>query len=94
MAQLHSLLETSHRGPLRWLNQLQKPFDEGSVLRPLLKHGFQFFVLNIFLKLLVGLLNQSFFYHYLKVKLRDDTHNIFFSGRTTKGVGRVNSPDH
>ena len=28
--------------------------------------------------------------------IREDTHKkmCFFSGRTTKGVGRVNSPDH
>ena len=31
----------------------------------------------------------------LKVKVREDTHKKnFFSGRTTKGVGRGNPPDH
>ena len=26
--------------------------------------------------------------------VREDTQSVFFSGRTTKGVGRVNPPDH
>ena len=30
------------------------------------------------------------------MSIREDTHkkNVFFSGRTTKGVGRGNPPDH
>ena len=33
---------------------------------------------------------------HLHPKLREDTHKkgVFFSGRTTKGVGRVKPPDH
>ena len=40
---------------------------------------------------------QLFFYPTKKLHfIREDTHkkSIFFSGRTTKGEGRVNPPDH
>ena len=31
-----------------------------------------------------------------KASIREDTHkkSVFFSGRTTKGLGRINPPDH
>ena len=44
-----------------------------------------------------GVLVTFFGYpHKSDCLVREDTHkkSVFFSGRTTKGIGRVNPPDH